>query len=142
VAHVLRVGLQRDVTDAGRAAALDLVLQTGPGTVAEEGVLALTQLEELLQQPQCLTHRTRARVRPEVTPSPVAGSPVQRQARERLADGNVDVRVALVVPENDVVAGPVSLDEVAFQQEGFALRGRHGNLHRGDLGHHCPSLDR
>jgi len=49
VAHVARVVLGRDVAHAGRRAALDLVEQTRPRTVGEDGVLAGAQLEDLLQ---------------------------------------------------------------------------------------------
>ena len=46
IVHLVRVFLFRYEADARRRAALDLILQAGPGTVAEIAVLALANLKD------------------------------------------------------------------------------------------------
>ena len=62
---VPRVGIRRDEADAGGRAALDLVLQTGPGAIGEVRVRAVAQAEQFLQLLQGLAHRAGRRVRTE-----------------------------------------------------------------------------
>ena len=68
--------------DAGRRAALDLVLQARPRAVAEVAVFAVANEEQLLQFIQRLAHRASARVRPEVTPFALARAAVKFAAAE------------------------------------------------------------
>ena len=48
--HLLRIVLITDQADAGARTATDLILQTGAGPVAEITVLALADLQHLLQE--------------------------------------------------------------------------------------------
>jgi hypothetical protein len=52
-----RIDLGRDLADAGRGAALDLVLQAGPGALGEHGVGAVAQQEGALQGDDRAVHR-------------------------------------------------------------------------------------
>ena len=129
------------VADAGRGAALDLVLQAGPGAVPEEAVLALAHAEQLLQQVQALAHGAAAGVRSEVASLAAPRTPVEREPRKLLVRREVDVGVALVIAQQDVVARPELLDEVVLQQQGLALGVGHRDLDAGDLADQCLRLD-
>ena len=123
-----------DEADARGAAAIDLVLKAGARPVAEEHVRALANSKELLDEGDCLPNRARVRVRTEVAPGGAAGAAVESEPRKRRVSGEVDPGVALVVAQNDVVAGPVLLDEVVFEQQRFRLRVGDGALHVGGTG--------
>ena len=51
-----------------------------------------------------------------------------------------DIRVAFVILQADVVLGPVALDQVHFQDQGFQLRADHDPLEVGDLAHQAAGL--
>jgi len=53
--------------------------------------------------------------------------------------GDLQVRIAFVVPKQDVVLGLERLDEVVFQQQGLGLGAHHGGLHARDLAHHVAN---
>src|SRR5690606_12481283 len=105
---------RRDQADAGCGAALDLMLQAGTRAVAEEGVLALADRKHFLQMAERLADRQRARVRPEIPPRAAAGTAVHGKSRIFLVTAQVNVRIALVVAQQDVVTRPVLLDEVVL----------------------------
>ena len=132
---LLRVVLLADQTHAGAGAAVDLVLQAGPGTIAEIAVLALPDLEYALQEMQRLAHRTGARVRTEVAAAGALAPAVQRQAGKPVAAGQVDVRIRLVVAQQDIERRLVRLDEVLLQQQRVGLGGGDGDLHVTDAHH-------
>ena len=119
--HVLAVLVLRDEAHARRGAALDLVEHARPRAVGEYRVVASAQHEHLLQQGDAFTHRARAGERPEVAVAAVERAAVEAQLRKLLA-GQADVRIALVVAEQDVVARLVRLDEVVLKQQRLDLR--------------------
>ncbi len=61
---------------------------------------------------------------------------MEGQPRIVLAAGEVDVRITLVVAQQDVVARLERLDQLRFQQQRLALGARHGDFHARDLRHH------
>jgi hypothetical protein len=139
-AHVMGVCARRHQAHAGRAAAPDLVLQAGPRTIAEHAVLAAAQAEQLVHQVERLAHRPRARIRPEQPTRLHARAAMEREPRPCLV-GQQDVRKALVVAQQHVVARPVRLDQLVLQQQrlGFGagdrdLDARHLRQHRADPG--------
>ena len=136
MAHVAGVVLFRDQPHARRGAAADLVLQAGPRAVAEIAVLALAHLEQLLHQIEAFAHRMGAGIRPEIATRQVFRAAVEGQPRIVLAAGEVDVGIALVVAQQDVVARLERLDQLRFQQQRFTLGTRHRDLDAGDLRHH------
>ncbi len=135
VAHVVAVCIALDQADARRRAAPDLMLQARPRAVLEIAVLAVADLEELLDQVEALAHRTRARKRPEITPAAAARAAMECETRI-LARRQVYVRIALVVAENDVVARLQRLDQLRFEQQRLGLGARDHRLDARDLRDH------
>ena len=135
IGDIVRIGLGRDVADARAGATLDLIEQTRPGAIGIHGVLAGPQLEHLLQQLDRFLHRPGARVRPEVAVLAVGRSAVIGEPRECVR-GNLQVRIALVVAEQDVVARLQALDEVVLEQQRLGLGPDHRGLHPHDLADH------
>jgi hypothetical protein len=156
VAHALGVRGFVDEADARRRAALDLVLQARPRTVAEVAVFAVADAKQLLDEFQTLAHRARARERAEIAAAFVARAAMEFQARKRLVRGRVlararirvtrargrfrpgqmDIRITLVVAQDDVVARPQRLDELRLEQQRLCLRARDRRLHARDLRNH------
>ena len=157
IGHVLRIVGWLNVPHAGAGAALDLVQQAGPCAVGEYRVLAGAQAEHLLHQQNRFLHRPRARVRAEVAVLFFHRTAVVRNPRKlswlrgagghrgicrrqvpghRRRSGHLQVGVALVVPEQNVVLRVQRLDEVVFQQERLGLGAHYGGLHTGNLADH------
>ena len=147
--HVLRVVLRRHQVHAGPRAALDLVEQAGPGAVGEHGVFAGAQPEHLLQQLDRFLHGPGARVRTEIAVLAVDGAAVVGDAGERGGRGgrsiararlvrtrDLQVRIALVVAKQDVVARVERLDQVVFKQQRLGLGAHHGRFQPRDLADH------
>ena len=122
-----------DVADAGRPAALDVVVQarrTRPPAGLD--ALARTELEDLLEQVERPAHALGVRVRPEV--QALATVPLAREvhARELLVHRDRDERIRLVVAQADVEPRSVLLDEVLLGEERLGLGGDEDELDRLD----------
>ncbi len=130
------------MADAGRAAALDLVLKTGPAAIAEERVVALADAKQLLGEVQSPARRARTGIGPEVTALAMAGATVKAQPRILLVAGQVQVGVTLVVAQHHVVAGPQGFDQIALQQQRFALGAGYRHVNGLDLPDQRPRLGR
>ncbi len=112
----------RDVVDAGRLAALDVVVETGASRgPAGLGPVARPVGEELPQQVECLAHPLRARERAEVGPLRAVTLAREVHARELLVERYADVGVGLVVPQPDVERRAVLLDEALLGEQGLGL---------------------
>ena len=112
-----------DGLDAGALAALDVVQQAGPG----EGPLALVDVdgagperEQPTDEVHRLVHARRGRVRTEVATAVGGQLAGALDAREVVAQGHLDERVALVILEPDVEAWLVPLDQVRLEQQRLA----------------------
>ncbi len=135
----------RDGLDARPLAAVDVVEQAGPledPLPLRDVEVAGAEREDLAQQLQRLVHAGCRCVRAEVaTPVALEGARAH-DAGEVLAQRDLHERIALVVPQPDVEARSVLLDEVRLEQ--VRLRHRVGDdvLDVGDLGHHpaYPSI--
>ena len=108
-----RVVLLRDLADARREAALDVVLQAGPVLQVAAGA----QREEAAQELQALMHGRDVRIGAEVARSVLRHAVRQEYARVLLLHGDFDVRIALVILEADVVVRAMLLDEVALENQ-------------------------
>src|SRR5690606_39305399 len=140
--HALKVILWRNEIDAGRAATLDLVLQTGPGAIAKKAFLALADLEHLLEPIETFPHRAGAGEWPEEPPSPIARARTtigQRRVIRML--GQMDIRVRLIVPQQDIVRRMQGLNEVLLKQQCFCLTVGDRHLNRPDAADHSLILD-
>lgn len=109
--------------------------QTGPRTVGEDRVLAGAQAKDLLQDLDGLAYRPGVGKRAEELAALVGGAAVVGDARPFMA-GDEQVRVGLVVAEQDVVARLQRLDEVVFQDQRLGLRARDRDLQPRHLRHH------
>ena len=138
VAHVAPIVGGADLAYAGARAAVDLVQQAGPRAVAENRVLAGAQLEQLLHQLDRLLDRPGVGIGPKVAVLAVDGTTKVGHPRIGVVD-DLQVRVALVVAEQDVVARRQRLDEVVLQQQGLGLAAHHRGLEPGDARHHLAN---
>ena len=118
------------------------MLQAGSGAVFEERILALADAEQLLQLAQGAARRSGARERTEVATRPPSCSAMEGQPRKCIARRDVDVRKALVVPQHDVVARAMLLDQVVLEQERLGLGVRHRDFDRVRVRHQRARLRR
>ena len=125
---VATVLIAADVSDAGRAAALDEVVEAGAaGAAARLGSLAGAELEQLAEQVECLADPLGAREGPEVGAAGTVLFPGEVDPRVLLVEADADVGVGLVVAEADVEARPVALDEALLGEQRLGLgRGDQG----------------
>ncbi len=135
VADVARVVGRGNEPHARPRATLDLVQQARARAVGEDGVLARAQAEHLLDQLDRLLDGPRARIRPEVLVLAVDRAAVVRHARERVRD-QPQVRVALVVAEQDVELRVQRLDQVVLEQQRLGLGAHHRGLQPRDAADH------
>ena len=120
----LAVLLLGDVADAGRPAALDVVVQARrAGVAAGLGPLAGAEQEDLAEQVERAAHALGARVRAEVGAVAAVALAREVDAREVLVEADRDVRVGLVVAQPDVEARLVLLDEGLLGEQRLGLGG-------------------
>ena len=131
-----------DQPDAGRRAAIDLVLQTGTAAIPEKAILALSDQKQLLQQIERLAHRAGIGERSEVTPLAGTRAAMETQAWELMIKVSVDIGIALVVTQHHVVTRSQFLDEIAFKDQRFSLVGGDRDLDPRDMDDHRRDLDR
>ena len=139
VSNILRVIFSADMAYAGRRAALDLVEQAGPGAVVKDRVFAVTQAKNFLQQQHGFFDRPGAGIGAEVVVLFLGGAAVVSHAGKSRGGGcswrrpglrlagwclrccEFEIRVAFVVPEQNVKARVERLDQVVFKQQGFSF---------------------
>ena len=116
------VVLLRDVSDARRQAAFDVVVEArDPGVPSRLRPFAGPVREDTVEHVERLAHLLGVRVRPEVgdaAPVPLAG---EHHARKVVLDRDRDVRERLVVAQADVERRPVALDQVLLEVESLDL---------------------
>ena len=157
--HVQGVVRRADMAHARAGAAFDLVQQTGTGAVGENRVLAGAQAEHFLHQQHRLFDRPGTGVGSEIVVFLLHATAVIRHPRKmqrlralrnpgagllwlRIRRGcrsHLQIRVALVIPKQDVVLGLQRLDQVVFQQQRLGFRAHHGGLHAHNLAHHVAN---
>ena len=121
---VAAVLLLADVADAGRPAALDVVVEAGAaGAAAGLRALAGAELEQLAEQVERLAHPLGAREGAEVGAAGAVLLAGEVDARVVLVEADRDVGVGLVVAEADVEARPVALDEALLGEQRLGLVG-------------------
>ena len=119
---VAPVLLAVDVADAGRLAALDVVVEAGHARAPPRlRALAGAVLEELAQQVEGLAHPPGAGERPEVHAPRAVALAGEVDARELLVEADPDVRIRLVVAQPDVEPRPVALDELLLGEQRLGL---------------------
>ena len=127
------VVLARDQPDAGRVAAVDVVVEAGDARApARFRPLAGPEAEDPVEHVERLAHLLGVRVRAEVEDAAAVALAREHHARELVLDRHRDVRERLVVAQADVEGRAVALDEVLLEVERLDLVARHDRL---DLGH-------
>ena len=122
-----------DVADAGRPAALDVVVQARRARApAGLDALAGAEQEDLLEQVERAAHALGVRVRAEVQALAAVALAREVDARELLVHRDRDERIGLVVAQADVEARPVLLDEVLLGEQRLGLGGDEDELDRLD----------
>src|SRR5262249_13107867 len=97
------------------------ILQTRPRLVSVDGDAAGPQREELTHETEGLPHGGGGIEGPEVGGAVLLHAPGPHQARGLLLRGELAGGVVLVVPQADVVAGAVALDQVRLEDERFQI---------------------
>jgi hypothetical protein len=139
----LVVLLARDVADAGRPAALDVVVQARRARAPPRlDALAGTEEEDLAQQVERAAHALGVRVGPEVDAVAAVALAREVDAREFLVHRDRDERIGLVVAQADVEARAVLLDEVLLGQQRLGLGGDEHELHPVDRVDHLVGAAR
>ena len=126
----------RHVPDAGRQAALDMVVEArNPRVAPGLRPLARPVREDAVEDIERLPHLLRVRVRAEVDDSAPVPLAREHDPRVLVLDGHCDVRERLVVAQAHVEGRPVSLDEVLLQVQRLDLGVGHDHL---EVGHALP----
>ena len=116
------VVLVRDVADARRQAAVDVVVEAwDPGVAARLRSLARPVRKDPVEHVERFAHLLRVRVRPEVDDAPPVALAREHHAWVLVLDRDGDVREGLVVAKPHVERRPVPLDEVLLQVERLDL---------------------
>ena len=126
--------------DTGRLAALDLVLQARSSAIAVVAVFALAYQKGLLQQAEAFTNGPGTRIGAEITPFGALGATVQAQAWKVVIAGKENVRVRLVVAQQNIIRRPVSLDQALLQQQRLGFVGGDGGVNLLDAADQCLGL--
>ena len=126
-----------DAADAGRRAALDLVLQAGPGARREHAVRAGAQREGALQGVERAVDRGGRGEGAEILVGRVAHAAVLGELRPFGVAADDDVGKRLVVAQQHVEARPEALDQVVLEQQRLGLAAGDRELHGPRRRHHA-----
>jgi hypothetical protein len=121
VAHGLVVALAGLQGGARRVAPVNVVLETRPGLLAVDGDAAGPEGKELSHEAEGLPHGGGGIEGPEVGRAVLLHPPGHHQTRILLVGGQLEEGIMLVVPEDDVVARAVPLDQIRFEDQGLEL---------------------
>src|SRR3954451_7620650 len=139
----LVVLLGRHVADAGRPAALDVVVQArGARAPPRLDALAGAEEEDLAQKVQRAAYALGVRVGAEVDAVAAVALAREVNPRELLVHRDGDERIGLVVAQADVEARAVLLDEVLLGQQRLGLGGDEDELDRVDRVDHLVGAAR
>src|SRR5687767_4280811 len=103
--------------------------------VGEDGIFARAYPEHLLDELDALPDCAGIRERTVVAMLVVKRSAMKTEPRIRVP-GHYEVRIRLVIPEEDVVARAERLDEVVLEEQRLAFRARDRRLHARDVRNH------
>ena len=138
--HRLAVGGLGHQPGAGPQAVRQLILQAGAGAGRQAPLLAGADPKRLLHDLQGLPGHAAGGVGAEIEGPVRVKPPDEPEGREVFLQVKAEAEIILVIPEHDVVAGPVLLDEVALQDEGFPARGGEDHVHLGHFLEHQGGL--
>ena len=104
---------------ARRDAPLDVVLEAGPAALAGNRLVAGSDPEQSVRQRHRPPAERRRQVGPRIEVIVALDAARDQHPRERLTRRELEVRVVLVVPEEDVVLRSALLDQVILERERF-----------------------
>ena len=141
-ADPLPVFLPVHLSGTGGAAASHMVIEAGPvlSDIPGQDPAAVPQGIHAVQKLDGLLDRLGAGKRPEISGFVLFHLPGKEQAGIRLLDSDLDIRIGLIVLEHGIVSGPVLLDQVVLQDQGFQLGIGHDILETVDLFYHTVDL--
>ena len=142
VVHVLVVVLFRHIAHAGSKTLSHVVVEAGAHAIAHGPVRTSAQGKGLVQKLPGLPCRQRRGKGTKV--AGLIASCVTHYLKARIFCLYVQTkeRVLLVVAQQDIVVGPVLLDEACLKQEGFLVRGGGQILKTLGMGQHGRGLGR
>ncbi len=115
-----RLGVLRlaaDLLDTGRDTALDVVFETGPPAPAGDDLVAGPDAEQLVGERHRLARQGRRQERTGVVVA-VAGDPARHEhPRKRLGGGQLQIRIVLIIAQQDVEPRRALLDEVILERQ-------------------------
>ena len=129
-----------EVFNAGAEAALDVVLQAGTRVVAVEVDLAAWDQEAAMDHVDEAVRQVARKVRAEVGRAVLAQAARDEDLGVAVGERELDVRVGLVVAQQDVEARLALLDEVVLEREGLVLVGDGDVLEIHGLAHQRAGL--
>ena len=130
--HVVLL-LRADRGDARRDAALDVVLEARPLAVAGDDLVARPDAEQPVRQRHRPARERRRHERAGVEAAVALDAARDQHARKRLVRRQLQVRIVLVVAQQDVVLRRALLDEVVLERERLDDRVGDDHLEAGDL---------
>ena len=129
---------RRDRADAGREAAVDVVVEARDARMPTRfRPLARPEAEGAVEDVERLAHLLGRRVGAEVHDAPAVALAGEHHARVLVTDGDRDVRVGLVVAQPHVERRPVALDQALLEMERLALGLGDDDLDAPDAGEHA-----
>jgi hypothetical protein len=126
----LSVVLRRDLANARREAAVDVVIEArDPGVATGPRALAGAKTEGPVEDIERLANLLRVRIRAEVHDPAAVPLAREHHARVFVLQRHSDVGKRLVVAEADVERRPMPLDEALLEMKGLRLRAGDDRLH-------------
>ena len=140
--HIFPVGLLPDLPLARRIALPDLVIQAGPflSDIPRENSAAVPDLIKLPQKINGIADCPGALERSEISGFVFFHLPRELNPGIFLLHGDTDIGISLVIFQKGIVLGPVLLDQVVLQDQGFQLGIRYDVFKAGNLLHHALDL--
>jgi hypothetical protein len=111
------------------------MIQAGAGAVGKLVVRASTEGKVLPENRQELAYCDRAGIGTEGREGTIPGSADNLQVGEGMVGAETQEKIALVIPEPEIVAGAMLLDQAFLQKEGGGLIGGKDRLDPLDLLH-------
>ena len=136
----LSVLLFPHIAHTGGLAAMDLILEAGPGTILQFLVSAGPEGEEAFQDVQDAAHAAYCGIGAEIQGAILRLPAHHLDPGEGILETYFQVRVVLVIPEDDIVPGTVLPDQVGLQDQGFHLITCEGPVDVPDLLHQSTCL--
>ena len=114
--HLVLV-LRAQFTDAGGDAPLDVELEAGAGAISGDRLVAGPQPEQLVRQRHRPPRQRRGHERSRVEVIVPLDAPCDQDSRKGLPGRQLQIRIRLVVAEEDVVLRGALLDEIVLERQ-------------------------